>query len=313
MQRISTPTKAEDLFGPGKHGFRDGDPLTGTPPTTLSAAFFNSLQEEVANAVEGLLGPLVDGDRTQLKQAILAAAAGRVAKSGDTMTGGLGTPTLTVKALPGSNAPIYFRDEAALGQAIIYWNRSIDALCLSVYGADGTTVANTINIGANGRIEVNNGPTTDNSLATKLYVDGRTIPAGAVQYFAGQTAPSGWLAANGAAVSRTTYASLFAAIGTTFGAGDGATTFNLPDLRGEFLRGFDAARGVDSGRVLGSAQTDELKSHTHAVQRGESVSNNNQYMVTGANNPGYGTTTTTATGGTETRPRNIALLACIKY
>ena len=85
------------------------------------------------------------------------------------------------------------------------------------------------------------------------------IPSGAVMYFAGQTAPSGWLKANGAAVSRTTYAALFAAIGTTYGAGDGRSTFNLPDLRAEFLRGWDDGRGIDSGRAFGSAQRDAIR------------------------------------------------------
>ncbi len=70
--------------------------------------------------------------------------------------------------------------------------------------------------------------------------------------------PSGWLECDGAAVSRTTYASLFAAIGTTFGVGDGSTTFNLPDLRGEFIRGLDNGRGVDAARALGSAQTGQV-------------------------------------------------------
>lgn len=77
---------------------------------------------------------------------------------------------------------------------------------------------------------------------------------GEVGFFARATPPSGWLKANGAAVSRTTYAALFAAIGTTFGAGDGRTTFNLPDLRGEFLRGLDDGRNIDPNRRLGSWQ-----------------------------------------------------------
>ena len=63
------------------------------------------------------------------------------------------------------------------------------------------------------------------------------VPTGTVAYIAASSAPGGWLKCNGAAVSRTTYAALFAAIGTTFGAGDGSTTFKLPDLRGEFVRG----------------------------------------------------------------------------
>ena len=91
------------------------------------------------------------------------------------------------------------------------------------------------------------------------------VPSGAVLYFAGRTAPAGWLKANGAAVSRTAYAALFAAIGTTYGAGDGRSTFNLPDLRAEFIRGWDDGRGVDVGRVFGSAQAHALQSHQHGL------------------------------------------------
>lgn len=94
-------------------------------------------------------------------------------------------------------------------------------------------------------------------------VKNTAAPAGAVMHFAQSTAPQGWLKANGTAVSRTTYADLFAAIGTTFGEGDGSTTFNLPDLRGEFVRGWDEGRGADDGRTFGSSQSDENKSHTH--------------------------------------------------
>lgn len=136
---------------------------------------------------------------------------------------------------------------------------------------------------------------------------------GEVFYHAGSTAPAGAMKANGAAVSRTTYADLFAAIGTTFGAGDGSTTFNLPDLRGEFVRGWDDSRGVDSGRAMGSAQADAFKSHSHVIPTNFGSSSagfahtSNVYTSPGAN------ISTDASGGTETRPRNIALLACIKY
>jgi len=91
----------------------------------------------------------------------------------------------------------------------------------------------------------------------------RAVPAGASMAFNRSTPPTGWLKENGAAVSRTTYAELFAAIGTTFGAGNGSTTFNLPDSRGEFIRGLDDGRGIDFGRALGSSQGDQNKSHTH--------------------------------------------------
>lgn len=134
------------------------------------------------------------------------------------------------------------------------------------------------------------------------------LPSGSVSFFASNTAPSGYLKANGAAVSRTAYASLFAVIGTTFGGGDGVTTFTLPDLRGEFLRGWDDSRGVDSGRVFGSSQADDFKSHTHEV-----LVNSGQLGAGGGSNYLGQPNLSGATGGTETRPRNVALLACIKY
>ena len=194
---------------------------------------------------------------------------------------------------------------------------------------------------------------------------------GQVATFAMSTAPTGWLKANGAAVSRTTFAALFAKIGTTFGTGNGSTTFNVPDLRGQFIRGWDDGRGVDTGRGLGSDQDQAIQSHGHtgssgaAGGHGHTAWTDNQgghaHLVTsshwtpntgadtvdGGNEPrrltnygaadgSFNTTTSTAgvhghnvgvstvadhahaitinaTGGTETRPKNTALLACIKY
>lgn len=149
--------------------------------------------------------------------------------------------------------------------------------------------------------------------ASHTHADYDKVPPGTVIFFAGATLPSGYLKANGATVSRTTYASLYSAIGTRYGAGDGSTTFKLPDLRGEFVRGWDDSRGVDSGRNLGTAQDDAFESHTHNIAAGTDESD------VGPKARGAGTTTTTgtvvteATGSTETRPRNIALMACIKY
>ncbi|URF02961.1 phage tail protein [Cupriavidus campinensis] len=142
---------------------------------------------------------------------------------------------------------------------------------------------------------------------------GHILP-GTIVYHSKNTAPSGYLKANGAAVSRTTYADLFAEIGTVFGAGDGSTTFNLPELRAEFPRGWDDSRGIDSGRVFGSFQVDAFKSHSHTLN----------LKNTAASGAGSGVLRSTDTdladsspvgvsGGSETRPRNVALLACIKY
>lgn len=79
------------------------------------------------------------------------------------------------------------------------------------------------------------------------------------------SAPTGWLKCNGAAISRTVYADLFARIGTNFGGGDGVSTFNLPDYRGEFLRGLDDGRGLDVGRTINSIQAGQVLSHAHGA------------------------------------------------
>ena len=144
-------------------------------------------------------------------------------------------------------------------------------------------------------------------------------PTGAVIYVSANSTPTGFLRANGAAVSRTTYANLFSVIGTTYGAGDGSTTFNLPDLRGEFPRGFDDGRGVDSGRGFGTAQGSDFQSHNHTVINtagpiqtydpyGTSIPSSGSWTFYKFNN-----ITSTSTGGAETRPRNTAMLACIRF
>ena len=98
-----------------------------------------------------------------------------------------------------------------------------------------------------------------------LYAD---APVGSILAFGGSSAPSGWLLCQGQAVSRTTYAELFKAIGTSFGAGDGSTTFNLPDLReattkGVGLSGKSSNHYDSDGVALGEFIEDRNKSHTH--------------------------------------------------
>ncbi len=87
----------------------------------------------------------------------------------------------------------------------------------------------------------------DNDAATVAQTK-RAVPIGAIVSFAGTSSPAGWMLCYGQAVSRSTYSSLFAAIGTSFGAGDGSTTFNLPDCRGRVEAGKDDMGGVDSTR-----------------------------------------------------------------
>jgi microcystin-dependent protein len=186
----------------------------------------------------------------------------------------------------------------------------------------GTPTAPTATVGTN---------TTQ--IATTAFV-AASQAAGEVSFFAMSSAPTGWIKANGAAISRTTYATLFTAIGTTFGVGDGSTTFNVPDLRGEFARGWDDGRGIDSGRAFGSAQTGQNESHTHFVAKNTNGTNASSSDLTTTGAAAWGTGSgslyegynlrntnagaanvgpTNSSGGTEARPRNIALLACIRY
>lgn len=148
--------------------------------------------------------------------------------------------------------------------------------------------------------------------------------------------PTGYLELAGQPISRTTYSALFSLFGTTYGAGDGSTTFNLPDTRGEFIRGWDHDRAVDDGRVLGSHQNDTIQNITGSLRADSVDSGNTQFIdnlqtfgafgvipgnkaFTGDNSGGSGQAwgadfdaSRVVRTSTETRGRNIALMFIIK-
>jgi microcystin-dependent protein len=204
--------------------------------------------------------------------------------------------------------------------------------------------------------KIANGAVTQEKLNSSVTL----VPTGAIMPFAMNSAPSGWLAANGSAVSRTAFAALFAAIGTTYGAGDGSTTFTLPDLRGYFVRGAGTNSDTTAAGTFGAKQADGVISHTHGTgveshshfhyavagvtgstepytsvninaseyiaARAQSASTSDwSYTLNGvstvatagrtSDDVGTHTHTTSSqspVGTTETRPRNIAMLYCIK-
>lgn len=179
-------------------------------------------------------------------------------------------------------------------------------------------------------------PSGDNStnIATTAFVANSAVPAGTIIMYGASTPPSGYLECNGAVCNTSTYANLFAAIGYNFG-GSG-TNFYLPDMRGMFARGWDDGRGIDAGRAFGTTQADIFAQHTHGVNE----SPHEHGMLNNANN-GFGNHTGSGengptgspsgvwqnfnsgpastgitinpTGGAETRPKNVALMYCIKY
>lgn len=160
---------------------------------------------------------------------------------------------------------------------------------------------------------------------TYLNLLAQMVPTGTVNSFAGAAAPSGWLLCFGQAISRTTYASLFAVIGTTYGAGDTTTTFNLPDLRGRVIAGQDDMGGTSANRLTGSLTggvdgdilggsggdegntlvTSQIPSHTHTYgpKTGRYGANDQSYPTNefqpsaGDSDRGSQTMTSDATGG----------------
>ena len=171
------------------------------------------------------------------------------------------------------------------------------------------------------------------------------VPVGTILAHAANTPPSGFLECNGSNISRSTYATLFSTISTTFGVGDGSSTFALPDLRGQFIRGWANTGSTDASRVFGSTQTDQNKNHTHTtdstsltggirkISEGflaggsatgvftKTSDGNNSITGSSSTSPVGGVdfdgththTISSSGGGTEARPTNLALMYIIKF
>lgn len=158
------------------------------------------------------------------------------------------------------------------------------------------------------------------------------LPAGVVLPYVANVAPSGFLLCEGQAVSRITYSALFAIIGITHGQGDGSTTFNVPDYRGRFMRGYDvglrdpdvASRtamntGGNVGANIGSVQTSQYAAHTHPPAStqsdfvGSTLSAIGDTVAAGSYRSIRYATATGSSGGNETRPINAYVNYIIKY
>lgn len=182
-----------------------------------------------------------------------------------------------------------------------------------IIAATAADTVSKLSVGANDTVL-----TADSSTATglKWAAVAGGVPTGTMLQVASNTAPTGYLKANGSAISRTTYSDLFTAIGTVFGVGDGSTTFNIPDMRGYFTRNWaddyvGADRNRDNGRSFGSAQDSSglftSYGSSFVFDSDGTHSTGNYYpfiQQTGSTN------NATAVG---IRPKNMALLAVIKY
>ncbi|MBN9219536.1 MAG: tail fiber protein [Mesorhizobium sp.] len=183
---------------------------------------------------------------------------------------------------------------------------------------DGTGIDNTVAQVAVGAAGIANPWASFSTLSGTLNLSQiptlALVPAGVVVPFAGMTPPDGWLLCDGSAQSRTDYANLFTAISTTYGAGDGSTTFNLPDLRGRSVFGLDNMGGTTASRVtngvsgitgttLGAVGGSEaMHGHTHTASVTDPGHTHDANAVFGAasNNPS-GAAVTRDTGTTGSR------------
>ena len=179
MQRIDTATRVVDKFGPGKDGFGDGNPATGSPSTQLNATAFDNYQEEIANAIELSGMTLNPADMTQLWQAIRAGGSGQFVRLiGDQMTGQLILPSLHVYSTTPGFSPFVLFHHPVGGYAYSMW---ADGGALHLGDADGNgPVASWIQVNANGAAVLGNlfvsaSPTTPGIIGTITCNGGRIL------------------------------------------------------------------------------------------------------------------------------------------
>ena len=243
----------------------------------ITTALYNGILDNENNfdnflPVSGLV-PLISGYEPTLPLSIATKAyvdfaAGQggnfVNKGGDTMDGAL--------FLPFADPTEY--TEAAHKGYVDATAAAVQVLLAQYLQLTGGTLT--------GSLTLNNDPTQALEAATKQYVDNiaqAAIPAGSIQAYAGETLPAGWLRAEGGVVSRTEFPNLFAAIGTIYGAGDGSTTFKLPDYRGRFLRARANGSNADPDRAGRFARGDGTTGDAVGTTQGDVIRNITGYFT----------------------------------
>lgn len=321
MRRIDTATAVADLFGVGKSGFRNGNKALGIIPTDLNAEWFNAVQEEIANVIEAAGLAITPGDSTQLLKAITSMISG-----GDYKASVRVASTAAINlAAPGANIDgvamvagdrFLEKDNAtAANRGIYIWNgaavpatRAPDA----DIGAELNSSAiipvesGTANADTNWQI------TTDGTVVIgttglafqQIGASTSTVLPGTIIEWSGSSAPAGYLACPLTAtnISRTTYAALFAAIGTTWGVGDGSTTFGMPYFPADYA-------AVQANANVGTNSVGQVIAHTHTT-----------YSLAGSFSGSSGTSTgqlgassTGSTGGAANLAAGIRVLRCVKF
>lgn len=251
------------------------------------------------------------------KLADLSVSTGKVT-DGAIITGKLADASVTTAKLVNGSVTTDKILDATIATADLANNAVTSAKIL-----DGTIASADIGIG-----QIANSNLAGSIELGKLVaaVQNALCPPGTIMAYGGNALPAGWLWCDGTAYDRTLQSTLFNAIGTSFG-NPGATSFNVPDLRGRFLRGKDAGAGHDpdsgsrtalqaggaTGDAVGSYQADNFASHRHGVYRDVYGTGDNFALTqTSGNDEAMFADGTDLTGGSETRPKNVNVNYIIK-
>ena len=224
----------------------DGDPTRGVPPTVPGAAWFHLMNQMRLSVIEAAGEAQDIPTDTQLFYKSLLKVVIKGIGTGDITSGMLASNAVTtVKLADGTVTDV--------------------KLAAAAVATDDDVAAGT----ADDKVMTPKAVSKAISLQMPP-----SVPTGAIAFFAGTTVPDGWLLCNGANVSRTIYANLFAAIGTTYGAGDGSTTFGLPNLHHRFLEGTTSLEEVGNyvaaglPDIIGSYEDEGAKNDYGAFSSG---------------------------------------------
>ena len=252
--------------------YTPGNPAV--PGTAISSAAFNATMNDVAT---GLVNTLTrDGQ---------SPAIANIPMGGNKITG-LGPATVAGQAVRFEQLPTL----ASLGAAASGANTDITSLG-AVTGVTATAGDSTT------------------KLATTAFVAGAAlVPVGSIIDYAGTSAPTGYLACPVSAtnISRTTYAALFTAIGTTWGTGDGSTTFGMPWFPANYS-------SVQANSNVGTSTAGQVIAHTHNAIFSSGPGGGSQYPIASASDTATASGATTSTGGSANLAAGVRVLKCVKY
>lgn len=330
MHRIDSVNARADMFGPGKSGYHRNEDLVGQDPTYLDPDHLNALQEEVASPIEFCDLALVKGTNTQLLMAMLAISGQRA----PTLINSSGAITraqrglVMIDASAGDVLLTLPLATSAIEHVLWRVDNTANRVLIMAAGADKILHNTHINPAGYGFIRLFGAgdfwQIRSNSAGQwlpMLRLD--PAPIGRISIETGMVVPSGgYLEAAGTLFTllRADFPWLWdfaqasgnihdevnwigGARSGGYSRGDGFTTMRVPELRGEFIRALDSARGVDASRIFGAPQAGAIEAHSHSTTAVQAV---NPAYIDGGNDYGQGPSNSGLTGGSETRPRNVA-------